>query len=160
MESDARPGYDNFQSFITALLDTAIFAQQFCTIAEMSGLGCCYLGTTTYNAPDIAKILNLPSRVVPVTTLTVGYPEGDSELSDRISPGAIIHHEVYSDYSSELIKDIYAEKEAREDSIRFVKENQKQSLAQVFTDVRYTKEANEHFSRIYRDFIEQSGFKL
>ena len=158
--SDAKPGYDNFQSFMTAVLDTALFAQQFNTIAELAGLGCCYLGTTTYNAPDIAHILDLPKRVVPVTTLTVGFPEGDSEVSDRLPVDAIIHSEKYRDYTPEDIKNIYAEKEAREDSQRFVAENGKTSLAQVFTDVRYTRDANEHFSKVYRDFIVKAGFDM
>lgn len=156
--SDACPGFGNFQSFVCALLDTALFAQQFCSIAEMNGLGCCYLGTTTYNAPQIAEFLQLPDLVVPVTTLTVGYPEGEAPLSDRIPVGAIMHSEKYHDYSEEGIKDIYAEKESREDSRRFIAENGKQTLAQVFTDVRYPKENNEIFSKIYEDFIKSKGF--
>ena len=60
----------------------------------------------------------------------------------------------YTDYTENQIKRLYAEKEAREDSKRFVEENNKQSLAQVFTDVRYTKQANEAFSKIYLDFIK------
>lgn len=156
--SNADPGYDNFQSFITAVLDTAIVAQQFCTIAEAKGLGCCYLGTTTYNAPDIARILQLPGRVVPVTTLTVGYPAGMPELSDRLPADAMIHRGHYRDYSDEVIRSIYAEKEAREDSARFVAENNKQTLAQVFTDVRYPRSNNEHFSSVFLDFIRQQGF--
>ena len=68
--SNAKPGFDNFQSFVAAFLDAAIFAQQFCTIAEMNGLGCCYLGTTTYNAPQIAKTLNLPKKT---TRLSLKY---------------------------------------------------------------------------------------
>lgn len=158
--SDAKPGYDNFQSFMTAVLDTALFAQQFCTLAEMNGLGCCYLGTTTYNAPQIAEVLGLPSLVVPVTTLTVGYPDGEAPVSDRIPVRGIMHVERYNDYSDSSVKDLYAEKEAREDSRQFVAENGKQSLAQVFTDVRYTKDANEHFSKVYRDFIESKGFRF
>lgn len=156
--SDAEPGYDNFQSFVTALLDTALFAQQFCTIAEMHGLGCCYLGTTTYNAPQIAKELGLPRRVVPVMTLTVGYPEGDSVKIDRLPLTGIIHHEKYNDYSDDDIRMIYAEKEDREDSRRFIAENNKTTLAQVFTDVRYNRKNNEYFSKVYRDFIEEQGF--
>ncbi len=158
--SDAKPGYDNFQSFMTAVLDVVILAQQFCTIAEMRGYGCCYLGTTTYNAPQIAEILNLPKRVVPVTTLTLGVPDGDAPLSDRLPIEAILHNEVYDDYESERIKALYFEKEARDDSKRFVAENNKQTLAQVFTDVRYTKEANEVFSKIYLDFIRKQKFEI
>jgi len=156
--SDAKPGYDNFQSFMTAVLDTVIFAQQFCTIAEMHGMGCCYLGTTTYNAPQIAEVLNLPARVVPVTTLTLGYPLGEIPLSDRIPVTGIMHTETYKDYTDSVVKALYAEKEARDDSRGFVAENGKQTLAQVFTDVRYTREANESFSKVYLDFIRSRCF--
>ncbi len=158
--SDAVPGYDNFQSFVTALLDVTIFAQQFCTIAEMAGLGCCYLGTTTYNAPQIAEHLNLPDRVVPVVTLSVGYPANESAVSDRLPVAAIIHNEKYNDYSDSDIKEIYEEKENREDSKKFVAENGKKTLAQVFTDVRYTKSNNEYFSKIYREFIIDKKFDI
>lgn len=156
--SSAVPGYSNFQSFMTAVIDTVIFAQQFCTLAEMEGLGCCYLGTTTYNAPMISEELGLPSMVVPVVTLTLGWPEGHSEVSDRLAPEAFVHNGRYADYTPERVKELYADKEARADSARFVAENGKQTLAQVFTDVRYTRDASEHFSRVYLAHILQQGF--
>ena len=56
----------------------------------------------------------------------------------------------------EDIRDIYAEKEAREDSRKFIEENGKTTLAQVFTDVRYPRENNERFSKIYYDFIREN----
>lgn len=157
---NAEPGYNNFQSFVTTLLDTALFAQQFCSVAELNGLGCCYLGTTTYNAPLIGEVLGLPPMVVPVTTLAVGYPMGDAPLSDRLDVKAFVHDETYHDYSDARIRELYADKEAREDSRQFVAENGKQSLAQVFTDVRYTKAAAEEFSKIYLDYIRKQGFEF
>lgn len=157
--SNALPGYDNFASFSTAMIDALLVAQQFNTAAEANGLGCCYLGTTTYNAPQIAEILQLPRLVVPVATLTVGYPELMPEQVERLPIEAIIHHETYKDYSEDDIRRHYAEKEALPVNRRFVEENGKQSLAQVFTDVRYTKKDNEHYSRIWADFIAQQGFK-
>lgn len=158
--SNAKPGFDNFQSFVAAFLDATIFAQQFCTIAEINGLGCCYLGTTTYNAPQIAKTLNLPQYVVPIATLSVGIPDDDSAKSERIPLQGIIHKERYADYSTTDISNLYKEKEELPANINFVKENGKDSLAQVFTDVRYSKENNETFSKIFFDFIEQQGFKF
>lgn len=158
--NDAIPGYNNFQALMWGVIDTSLFAQQFCTIAEMAGLGCCYLGTTTYNADKIAEVLGLPDRVVPVTTLTVGWPKGESQQSDRLPVEGIIHKERYEDYSDDSIRRLYLPKETLAESKKFVEENGKQTLAQVFTDVRYTKEACEHFSRLYRDFIESKGFKL
>lgn len=157
---DAVPGYNNFQSFMTAVLDTALMAQQFNTIAERRGLGCCYLGTTTYNAPMIAEVLDLPPMVVPVTTLTVGYPAAPNQVEGvgRLPVEAFCHIEKYKDYTPDSVKELYREKEERDDSRGFVKENNKETLAQVFTDIRYTREACEHFSKIYMDFIKKQGF--
>lgn len=156
--SDARHGYDNFQSFVTALLDTTIFTQQFVTIAEREGLGCCYLGTTTYNAPQIAEVLGLPDRVIPVCTISVGWPVDEGSVSDRLPVKAILHHEQYEMPTDEEIKGFYEYKEGLPESAGFVAENGKKTLAQVFTDVRYNRENNEFFSKIYRDFIALHGF--
>lgn len=158
--SDATPGYNNFQAFLWGVVDTVIFAQQFNTLAENAGLGCCYLGTTTYNAPDIARILDLPNRVVPVVTLAVGYPASTPQMSDRLPASAIIHREKYHHYTDDDIRECYAAKEALEENSRFVAENGKKSLAQVFTDVRYPESANSQFSAIYLDMIEKCGFNL
>lgn len=155
---DAEPCYDNLQSFIAAAIDTIAFAQQFNTLAEEAGLGCCWLGTTTYNAPQIAKQLQLPPLVVPIITLTVGYPEEDGADVGRLPIGAIIHHGKYSNYSPADIDRLYSEKESRADSEAFVKENGKQTLAQVFTDVRYPRKNNELFSEIFRTFLHEAKF--
>lgn len=157
-QRNADPGYDNFQSFVSAMLDTVIFAQQFCTIAEMRGFGTCYLGTTTWNAPMIADALGLPSMVIPVITVTLGYPAEDGVISDRIPASGYIHKERYHDYTPADIDRIYAPKEALPESRVFVEENHKDTLAQVFTDVRYPRQANEHFSKVFHDFLERNGF--
>ena len=157
--SNAQPGYDNYISFNTAMIDALLVTQQFNTAAEARGLGCCYLGTTTYNAPQIAEILNLPARVVPVATLTVGYPDGMPDQVERLPIEACIHHEQYQDYTPERIKELYAEKESLPVNRHFVEENNKETLAQVFTDVRYTRKDNEHFTQVWREFIAAQGFK-
>lgn len=156
--NDARPGYDNFQSFVAAMLDVTIFAQQFVTIAEQQGLGCCYLGTTTYNAPEIARVLELPDLVVPVITLSVGYPDESGEITERLPLDAIRHHDKYHAPDDNTLQRLYADKEALPANRRFVAENGKQTLAQVFTDIRYTKANNEHFSQTLLDYLCQTGF--
>lgn len=158
--SNASPGYDNFQSFITALLDATIFAQQIVTIAEMEGIGTCYLGTVTYNAPQIANILNLPKRVIPVACITMGYPASETEQCERLPLQAILHKEKYQDYSDSEIIELFKAKDEFPPNAKFIAENNKESLAQVFTDIRYTKEANETFSRIFAEFIDNQGFKF
>ncbi|MCD8386053.1 MAG: nitroreductase family protein [Bacteroidales bacterium] len=154
-QRQAKPGYDNLQSLLTATLDATIFAQQIVTAAEQRGIGTCYLGTTTYNAPDIAKALELPKRVVPIATLSLGYPADEGQDCGRLPIEAVMHVEKYKDYTPEDIDRLYAEKEARDDSHQFVTENGKATLAQVFTDVRYTRSANEAFSEVLRDFLKE-----
>ena len=154
----AQPGYDNFQSFVAAMIDTCIFAQQVCTIAEIHGLGMCYLGTTTYNAPTIAEVLELPERVVPVITLTLGYPAAEGKPSWRLPVDAVLHSETYHDTCDADIERYYAELEALPELAKFIAENAKETLAQVFTDVRYTREAAEYFSSIYKDVLARNGF--
>lgn len=149
----AVPGYNNMLSFSTAAIDTLLLAQAFATLAEEAGLGICFLGTTTYNAPQIAHALNLPEYVVPITTITVGYPAENPEVQDRIPVGGFVHQETYHDYTEKEIDDIFAYKESLPANQEFVKNNHKETLAQIFTDIRYTKEAGEAFSKVFREFI-------
>lgn len=155
---DARPGFENLQSLMAAVFDAVIFAQQFVTVAEMSGLGTCYLGTTTYNAQMVADILKLPERVVPVLTVAVGWPADEGEDSGRLPVEAIMHFEQYNNYTAEDINRLYSGKEAREDSRRFVAENGKQTLAQVFTDIRYPQSSSDAFSATFNDFLRKNRF--
>jgi hypothetical protein len=154
----AEPGYDNFLSFMTAAIDALLVAQTVCNAAEEEGLGICYLGTTTYNADRIIDVLGLPAGVVPVTTVTLGWPAEEPDQVDRLPLYAVIHDESYEDYTPETIDEIYREKEAREDSLKFVAENNKKSLAQVFTDVRYKKADNEFFTGKFLEVLRKQGF--
>ncbi|HBE39844.1 MAG TPA: NADPH-dependent oxidoreductase [Bacteroidales bacterium] len=157
-ENKADPGYDNFLSFFTAAIDALLVAQTVCIAAESEGLGICYLGTTTYTADKIIEALNLPKGVVPVTTVTLGWPDEDPEQPDRLPLEAIVHKEVYHDYSKQDIEEYYRSKEEREDSREFIRENNKETLAQVFTDVRYKKDDNVNFSRILIKVLHEQGF--
>ena len=50
------------------------------------------------------------------------------------------------------------EKEGRPDSAQFIKENNKTTLAQVFTDVRYRKDDNVAFSEMLLKVLNEQGF--
>lgn len=155
---NADPGYANFISFFTAAIDALLVAQNVCIAAENNGLGICYLGTTTYNAKEIIDVLGLPKLTFPVTTLALGYPDETPELTDRLPLKGIVHSEKYENYSESEIKSLYACKENLELMKLFVKENNKQTLAQVFTDVRYKKADNEFFSEKMLKTLQEQGF--
>lgn len=155
---DAEPGYDNFLSFMTAAIDALLAAQTICNAAEEEGLGICYLGTATYNADSIIEVLELPRGVVPVATVTLGWPAQVPEQPDRLPLEAVVHYEKYHDFTPDLIDSLYREKEARTDSQQFIAANGKETLAQVFTDVRYKKADNEYFSGKFLEVIRRQGF--
>lgn len=157
-QRQAVPGYRNLMSFINATMDTLLVAQTFCTLAEEAGLGICYLGTTTYNPQMIIDALELPELVFPITTITVGYPESIPAQTDRLPLEATVHAERYQDYTPADIDRLYAYKESLPDNKQFVKENLKQTLAQVFTDVRYTQKDNEYMSENLLKVLRRQGF--
>ena len=154
----AEPGYDNFLSFYTASIDALLAAQNAALQAEDLGLGICYLGTTTYMAKRIIEILNLPKGVVPVTTVVVGHSAESPSLTDRLPVEGIVHYETYKDYSEDDIDRIYKEKEALESTKALLEENQKETLAQIFTDNRYKKDDNITFSNMLLDVLKEQGF--
>ena len=154
----AEPGYDNPISFINAASDALLVTQNFCTLAEAHGLGICYLGTTIYNPDQIVEILQLPELVMPVATITVGYPDECPTQPERLPLEGILHEEVYHNYTDQDIDRIYAAKEAMSENQHFVTINHKETLAQVFTDIRYKKADNEYMSGVLKKTLKQQGF--
>lgn len=154
----AEPGYDNLLSFINANIDALLFTQTFCNLAEEEGLGLCYLGTTVYMPQMIIDALKLPKLVMPLATITLGWPAETPPLSDRLSTEAFVHHEQYHDYSPSDIDRLYAYKESLEENKEFVKINNKETLAQIFTDIRYTKKDNEAMSEGFKKALISQGF--
>ncbi|MBT7092654.1 MAG: NADPH-dependent oxidoreductase, partial [Bacteroidetes bacterium] len=106
-QRSAKPGYDNYLSFLTGAIDALLAAQNAALAAEALGLGICYLGTVTWMADRFIEILKLPQLVVPVAALTIGYPDENPNLTPRLPVEGIVHQEVYSDYSPEDIDAIY-----------------------------------------------------
>jgi len=155
----AEPGYDNPISFLNAATDALLVTQNFCTLAEESGLGICYLGTTIYNPDQIVEVLELPELVMPVATITVGYPDECPEQPDRLPLAGIVHEETYHDYTPEMIDEIYAYKESLPENKHFVEINHTETLAQIFTDIRYKKSDNELMSETLRRTLKKQGFE-
>lgn len=154
----AAPGYDNFLSFINAATDTLLYCQTFCNLAEEEGLGTCFLGTTVYMPQMIIDTLHLPKLTFPVATITLGWPGENPAQSDRLPIEAILHKETYEDYTPEKIDKFYSYKESLPENKHFVEINHKETLAQVFTDIRYTRKDNEALSEGLVKALRNQGF--
>ena len=154
----ADPGYDNFLSFQNAATDALLYTQTLCNLMHEEGLGYCYLGTTVYMPQTIIDVLQLPSLVMPVATLTVGWPDEQPALSDRLSLQSFVHQEQYRDYTPDDINRYYAYKESLEENRHFVDINGKETLAQIFTDLRYTRKDNEALSATLIETLKKQRF--
>ena len=152
------PGYDNFLSFLNAATDALLYCQTFTNLAEAEGLGTCFLGTTIYNPKPIIELLKLPKLVMPVATLTIGWPDEVPTPTDRLPLESILHEETYTDYTAESIDQYYKVKESLAENKHFVEINKTETLAQIFTDIRYKKSDNEAMSVGLLETLKQQGF--
>ena len=154
----AEPGYDNFLSFINAATDALLYTQTLCNLMDEEGLGYCYLGTTVYQPQAIIDLLELPKLTFPVATLTVGWPDEEPPKSDRLPMESFVHEETYNDYMGMDIDKYYEDKEHRPENLEFVRINKKETLAQVFTDIRYTRKDNDAMSQGLLETLKRQGF--
>ena len=79
-------------------------------------------------------------------------------LSDRLPLESFVHHETYRDYTARDIDTYYLYKEQLEENRHFVEINHKETLAQIFTDIRYTKNDNEAMSAGLIEALKHQGF--
>jgi hypothetical protein len=104
------------------------------------------------------RLYECPDGVVPITTLVLGYAEETPELTDRLPVEAIVHQEVYKQYSEEDIDRYYQEKEELPLTAKLLEENQLKTLAQIFTQKRYTRKDNVNFSKALLEFLTKTGY--
>ena len=118
----------------------------------------CNLAIPDIDRDKIIEVLKLPKGVVPVTTVVMGYPDEHPDLTDRLPLAGVVHYDVYHDYSEGDIDQIYQHKESLPLTKRLLEENQKETLAQIFTDKRYTLKDNVAFSKNLLRVLEMQGF--
>ncbi len=87
------------ETFLVAVIDAALAAQNATVAAESLGLGTVYIGALRNRPEDVAAELGLPAGVMPVFGLCVGYPDRNAPaaaVKPRLPQAAILHHETYS----------------------------------------------------------------
>lgn len=159
-QRNATPGYGNLMGLLSATIDASLFAQNIAVAAENCGLGICFLGTPLYNIKGFADILSLPDLVVPLTAIALGYPDENPDLTERLPQEAVVYEERYTPSTPERINEWYKNMENNPTNQNYVKENGKENLAQVFTDVRYSANLYEETSKQIIDYLESKGFSI
>ncbi len=150
--------YGNFLWLMSGTVDASLAAQNLCVAAESEGLGFCYLGTVMYNTKAIAELLELPTGVVPVVTLSLGYPAEEPAQSERLPLEGFVHSEKYHAYSDDDINRIHELRESFPFNRAMVEQNGVRNLAELFTAKRYPRKDNEAISQALQEFCRQAGF--
>jgi FMN reductase (NADPH) len=86
---------DSMENFLVAAVDVAILMQTAALAAESLGLGICYIGGIRTNAAQVIELLNLPHHVVPISGMTLGWPDVQPPIRPRLATEAILHWERY-----------------------------------------------------------------
>jgi nitroreductase len=164
--SNAPDNFDNFMSFMIAAIDAILVSQNVALAAESVGLGICYLGSTFSNCDQVGRILDLPDNVVPVVGFTLGYPDEDPALRDRLPMDGLVHYETYHDYSDDRVAEIYQQREVKgwerymsyPRLRKLIIDSGVENLAQVYTEVKYSRRSHQEFSRKVLKYLQQQDF--
>jgi hypothetical protein len=164
--SNAPDNFDNFMSFMIAAIDAILVSQNVALAAESKGLGICYLGSTFSNCDQVGSILRLPDNVVPVVGFSLGYPDEDPALRDRLPLDGLVHYETYQDYNDERIAEIYREREVKgwerymsyPRLRKLIIDSGVENLAQVYTEVKYSRQSHQEFSRKVLNYLKAQNF--
>ena len=95
---------------------------------------------------------------MPVATITLGWPAEDPAPTDRLPLTAIRHDETYCPATADSIDRDYAVKEALPENQEFVRINGTETLAQIFTDIRYTAADCRALSATLLEALKQQHF--
>ncbi|MFW5687654.1 MAG: nitroreductase family protein [Bacteroidota bacterium] len=92
---DTRKGNPNEEQIHNWKLDCAAATQNLLLAAEALGLGAVWTGVYPYSAriQAVSNALDLPSHIVPLNIIPIGYPAGDASPKDKWDPEKIMYVE-------------------------------------------------------------------
>ncbi|MEX2442715.1 MAG: nitroreductase family protein [Alkalispirochaeta sp.] len=93
------------ESFVVAVVDTAIAMQNATVAAEALGYGTCYIGGLRNNTAEVVDLLQLPARVFPVAGMTLGVAARESRPRPRLDRSAVLHWERYRPVAPATLKE-------------------------------------------------------
>ena len=85
-----RPYAPNLETFLVAVIDASLFAQNLCVAFESLGLGICYIGGLRNRLAEVDALLELPEHVLPLFGLCVGVPDESPGQRPRLPVDAVL----------------------------------------------------------------------
>lgn len=141
------PHADNLETFLLAVVDASLFAQNLVIAFEALGYGTCYIGGLRNRLPEVVELLELPEGALPLFGLCVGVPDQDPAVKPRLPLEALLHEERYrTDAELQESIDAYDERMAA-----YYEERGKPGhnwSGAIWR--RYSKPRREHLAECYR----------
>lgn len=118
-------GLEYLDTFLMAVVDAALAAQNVVTAAESLGLGTVYIGALRNRPEEVAQLLAIPTDVFPVFGLVIGRPDPAhrAAIKPRLSQSAVLHRERYQpqpleplERYDEVMRRFYASQSLPQDS--------------------------------------------
>jgi len=94
-ERTGRAFVANLETFLLAVVDASLFAQNLALALESEGLGICFVGGLRTRLPEADRVLAIPDDVFPLFGLCVGVPAEEPAPRPRLPVEAILFDERY-----------------------------------------------------------------
>ncbi|KAF1023733.1 MAG: FMN reductase (NADPH) [Paracidovorax wautersii] len=90
-------GLHYLDTFLMAVIDAALAAQNAVVAAESLGLGTVYLGALRNQPEAVAEVLGTPAHVFPIFGLVIGHPDPQrpAAIKPRLPQPTVLHYERY-----------------------------------------------------------------
>lgn len=98
---------NNMDTFLNAVVDSAMAMQCFVSAAESTGLGCAAISEVRNKIEDVSDALGLPDGVFPIAGLTVGWPSQPGFVNQRLPQSVVVHRDRYDESALEADVDQY-----------------------------------------------------
>ena len=91
-------GLPYLDTYLMAVIDAALAAQNAVVAAEALGLGTVYIGALRNQPEAVAQVVRTPAGVFPVFGLVVGHPDParPAAIKPRLPQASVLHHERYT----------------------------------------------------------------
>ncbi|MCZ7357760.1 MAG: nitroreductase family protein [Candidatus Methanoperedens sp.] len=83
-------------------LDSAISGTNMTLMATSLGIGSCWIGG--FEEETVRKILGIPSNLVIIALITLGYEIGNASVPPRLPLASIVHSEAYGSEPGIMVK--------------------------------------------------------
>jgi nitroreductase len=147
-------GDNAFLQFLIAYADVMCAAQNAVILAESYGLGSIYVGSILTKINKIRKYFLIPKYVLPVISLSIGYPERTPENICKLDKNVVIHKEKYDSMNDDRINQAYNNK------YKEFNDNIDEFLQKAYVEaIEYDKQLDTNMVKKLKERIEKFKIK-